>query len=311
MRKHKLMVPLAALTATALTLSLALAGCSGKEEPASEPAQEEAAQEEQAAEPEEEAEAEVAEEEPQTGSVWVANKRTSHSEWSNGDETTTSDSVYIYELDEHGNFLRLMDDNGIAMTEYVCDENGFATKIIYKGAENEEGEGEDIEYTITYEFDEEGRPTHREMSDGSTKDYTYDAKGHLVKEESNTVAFTVDDNGEKEEGSEFTAHSVTEYDENGFITKTVYDYSNGMDGSEETYTYELGDNGLPKSGTITRVNGDSTDEESLVYEYDENGNITHLERTSEFSKSISDYEYVEIADPSICTRISAALRNSY
>ena len=310
MRKHKLMVPLAALTATALTLSLALAGCSGKEEPASEPAQEEQAAE-PAADSEAEPEAEVVEEEQQAGPVWMASKRTSHGEWGSGDEATTVDSVNIYELDEHGNFLRIVDDNGLAMVEYVCDENGYPTKTIYIGAEDEEGEGEDAVVTATYELDGNGLPTHRESSDGGTTDFTFDEQGRLVKEESTAIGFSIGEDGEKEEGSEYTVHVVTEYDENGFITKTVREYSNDFSTTEETYSYELGDNGLPKSGTMTSVTDDFTDEASLAYEYDEHGNITHFERIGEDSKYITDYEYVEITDPSPYVRIISALRSNY
>lgn len=296
MRTKKFMVPLAALAAFLLVFSLILTGCSSKEEQPTEP--------QATTEAEAEAEATPEEEPQQAGPVWVKSKITWHSESLGGQQSF--DHVNVYELDEHGNTLRVLDGDGNVRTEYTYDEYGNRTSYVSSGGASDE--------PVVYEnvLDDRGLPFKATSADMTTT-YTYDADGTPTGYQSVSTTWSVDESGNKIEGSDDTITSTVEFDENGFITRAAEEQAINTEWSfVSTYSYELGENGLPATGTITTdYVSDSLDDysETTTYEYDANGNLTRIVYTGDSSISTVDIEYTEISDPSVYVRAWSTIKD--
>ena len=296
MRTKKLMAQLAALAAFLLVFSLMLTACSSKEEQPAEP--------QATTEAEAEAEATPEEQPQQAGPVWVKNKITWHSESLVGQEPF--EHINIYELDEHGNTLRILDGDGNVRTEYTYDEYG--NKTSYTSAA---GASED---PTVYEnvLDDRGLP-FKVTSEDMTTTYTYDADGKPVGYQSVSATWSIDESGNKIEGSDDTITTTVEFDENGFLTRVEEKQAINTDWSfVSTYSYELGENGLPATGTIATdyVSEDADDyTETTTYEYDANGNLTRIVYTGDSSITTVDIEYTEISDPSVYVRAWSTIKD--
>ena len=292
------MFKLKTMTKWALSAGLAaslvlvpLAGCASSDGAAPEPApaQEEAdatEQEDTAATPEE-------------ASVWVASSYKLSQTDSDGKVTEYSST---YELDEAGNLVKETDSEGSEVT-YTLDEDGWATKI-------ESGE---LTWTYELEKDDQGRLTV-EKGEQSSIAYTYNDQGFVTETTATSAIFSVDEEGNRIEGSDDMATTKTTYDENGFPLLRAHVFSDGR--LETSYAYEYGDDGLPTSVTIDNRNFDADGNEyedtattaTASFEYDEHGNLVKEVLEDEYGTSTYEYGYVEVANPSIAARIQSHTR---
>lgn len=294
--------------ALALTLGmLPLAGCGGgAEEPSSEAAAETAPEEKKAAEDT------PAADEKEAGPVWIMSKQTST--YGTGEDTA---SIYVaYERDEHGNAISIKqgevpaegqesDDVIEYVEKYDLDEDGYviATHV----------DGDDEEVTEEYELkkDDRGNLIERTASDGGavmkqtfgegnkllTREvsYTYgvfDAENNPV-ESSYKATITYGDDGYAESVSieDGVLRVVGEYeyerDAEGAVSKTIY------------REWVLDDEGNKDESTVREV--------TSTIERDENGNVKRTTTDEAGEKTIAEYEWVKIENPSVSARAEAAL----
>lgn len=232
--------------------------------------------------------------------VWVATTYKLSQEFSDG---STSEYSSTYELDEAGNMISETGDEG-SQFKYTYDEDGWLNKVEM---------GDEI-WTYELEKDELGRVVV-EKSEDYRVEYSYNEQGFVSESRSASIVFTVDENGNRVEGSEETMTSKTTYDENGFTLTRSRSYQDGR--SETVYAYEYGDDGLPVSYTATTKNYDSdgneiADSETTVsgtFEYDEHGNIVKRVIEDDLGTSTYEYTYVEIKNPSQAVRIQGHTKN--
>ncbi len=265
----------------------------------------------------------------QLSSPSVASETTETIETGADGVVTRTRTVTEYTYDENGNVLTSVvtttnDDGTVFVTtetnEY--DENGNITHETYETSEGYKSE--DI-----YEYDENGNTIHSTYtsSDGfsSESTYEYDENGNQTLQRyvdsdysSETVTIYNEDgypidvvNTTVQEGETIVDHTVntydengmllvSEFDENGFTTKTEYTYDeNGnvtlehfenSDGytTDKTYTYD--ENGWETGWEETSSAGDHYYFKS---EQDENGNTIREERLSEDGLTVSEYTYDE------------------
>ena len=226
--------------------------------------------------------------------MWVA---TSYKMSQIDPDGNESDYNSTYELDVAGNMLSESDDEGSQM-KYSYDEDGWLTKT----------EMGDETWTYELEKDEQGRVIVMK-SDEFKSEYSYNEQGFVSEMLTTSVVFTVDENGDKVEGSEGTMTNKVTYDENGFPLTRVRTYEDGK--SETVYAYEFGDDGLPVSYTTTTKSYDGEGNEiestektaSGTLEYDDHGNLVKRVVEDEFGTSTYEYGYVEIANPSMAVQI--------
>jgi YD repeat-containing protein len=214
-----------------------------------------------------------------------------------------------YELDEAGNMISETDTSdeegaseGYNYT-YTYDEDGWLTKVVMD------------EETWTYELekDDQGRVV-LEKSEDFTREYTYNEQGFVSETLTTSIMFTVDENGDRVEGSEQTMTLKVTYDENGFPLTRSRTYQDGK--AETEYAYEYGDDGLPVSYTTTTKNYDADGNEiegsgsttTGALEYDEHGNIVKNVVENDFATSTYEYTYVEVKNPSMAVQIQEHTR---
>lgn len=239
--------------------------------------------------------------------VWVATTYKLSQEFSDG---STSEYSSTYELDEAGNMLKEVDtsdsedDSERLDYTYSYDEDGWLTKV----------EMGDETWDYELEKDVQGRVV-TEKSEDFTKEYSYNEQGFVSETVSTSIAYTVDENGDKVEGSEEAMATKVTYDENGFTLARTRTFKGGK--AEMVYAYEYGDDGLPVSYTATTKNYDSdgneiADSETTVsgtFEYDEHGNIVKRVIEDDLGTSTYEYTYVEIKNPSQAVRIQGHTKN--
>ena len=264
-----------------------LAGCasSGDASQDAEPAAEEPA------ETTEDTETEEAAETAEATPVWVAATYKVDQTLPDGSK---SDYSSTYELDEAGNMIVESGDGGY-QANYTYDEDGWLTKD-------------------ELEKDEQGRVVVRK-NDDYRAEYSYNEQGFVSETVTTTATFTIDENGDRVEGSESDMTMKATYDENGFPLSRERVYEGGK--SETTYSYEYGDNGLPVSFTSTVKNYDSDGNElketeatsTGTLEYDEHGNIVKTVYEDEYGTSTYENTYVEIKNPSMAVQIQSHTKN--
>lgn len=232
--------------------------------------------------------------------VWAATTYKLSQVFSDG---STSEFSSTYELDDAGNMISETGDEG-SQFKYTYDEDGWLNKVEM---------GDEI-WTYELEKDELGRVVV-EKSEDYRVEYSYNEQGFVSESRSASIVFTVDENGNRVEGSEETMTSKTTYDENGFTLTRSRSYQDGR--SETVYAYEYGDGGLPVSYTVTTKDYDSDGNEiegsettmSGTLEYDEHGNIVKRVIENDLSVSTYEYTYVEIKNPSQAVQIQGHTKN--
>lgn len=288
--------------ATSLALCLGvlpLAACSSVSAPA-----EDAAPTEEAVE--EEVEEETEPEEAVDESVWVKTTDRYTYVSSESEEDNISD-VTTYTLDEAGNTIRESHatNDGEWVYNYVNDESGWSVSM------TTEDESDPQETVFINECDDAGRVV-RTVSGESETNITYDADGNCIKREYTSVAYQVDENYNRVEGTEHEIHSTVTFGADGFITSRLSDW-----GLPQLYemAYEYGADGKPVSCAVTVFtldeDGNRTDEgyvaENVTFSYDENGNVSRIESTADYGTSTTEYEYTLIEHPSLATTINSHL----
>ena len=291
-------VPMIAL-ASSLTLCLSavpLVGCSSGNAPADNaaPAEEEVVEETEA---KEEAVAEP---------VWVKKSET-YTYASSTDDGENYSYTLAFELDDAGNTVKeTMLENGEESSYYYNnDEYGWTLTV------REENESEADMPKVTTEHDETGRVIHS-TSDVSDRTFVYDAEGNCIQIEYHNTAYQYDEEGNRIEGSEHQTRTVANYDANGFITSRISDWGEPQ---QSEMTYEYGDDGRPTSCVVTvfalDADGNKQDEghasEHITFTYDENGNVTRIESTSDFGITTTEYEYTLIEHPSVAATVESHL----
>lgn len=237
---------------------------------------------------------------PEEASVWVASTYKMSQLDADGVESEYSST---YELDEAGNLLRTTDTEDMEV-DYTFDEDGWVTKV----------EIGDESWAYELEKDEQGRVIV-ERSDGLTTAYSYNDQGFVSERLDTSTSFVVDEDGNTVEGSEEDATTKTTYDENGF--PLVRSRVTVDDKTEMTYEYEYGDDGLPKSATMTTRSYDADGNEyedaasttTASFEYDEHGNMVKEVLEDEYGTTTYEYGYVEVENPSMAVRILGHLKS--
>lgn len=241
--------------------------------------------------------------EPTEQPVWMLSKQTNTYTADEDSSTVT----FAYERDEQGNLLTMTTDAGeagITVETRTYDEDGYYTS-------SETTIGEDVT-SITYQLtkDEQGRLTKREGSDGSVTEYAYDAEGNLAST-SLTKPFTYTDENDNE--ADYSYQVQMDYDASGLLTKAHVQSVGNSQVTERTY--ERDEQGRPVTVT-TRTwsedeNGeplnDYVEETTVSVEYDDNGNVVRVTQEAEGYTSVTEYEYVQVAQPSKGAKDEASL----
>ena len=243
--------------------------------------------------------------------IWVVSKETNVYVSPDGDK---EEQVATYELDDAGNQVGITYDDGTHLTITV-DEDGWQLSARYDNSEDISATDEPLpsEPPQKLEKDDHGRVT-KITSQDLVIEYAYDEKGNMTHRSTRSLAFTVNEEGKRVEGSEVDITSDMDFDENGFTTRVVS--SNGAGTIVSEYAYEYGESGLPVTGVITTRHEDSDgnvvegDESTtnMTFSYDENGNISELVRESDSGTSTSTFEYQLVEHPSPGARVGAHLR---
>ena len=243
----------------------------------------------------------AAQADPTEQPIWVISKQTST--YTSGEDSSTV--TITYERDEQGNYTTMTTDAGeagITVETRELDADGFATAVHTKLGE----EVNDVTYQLTK--DDQGRLTKREGSDGSIMEYTYDAEGHVTNITFSLPAIHTDENGNKDE---FNYQLQQEYDTSGLLLKSSVQSVGNNQVTEKTY--ERDDQGRPVTAT-TRMwtvdendepQGDFVDETSVSVEYDDNGNVARVTQKGEAFTNVIEYEYVQVAQPSLGAQLEA------
>lgn len=305
--KHSKLLPVWTL-ALALGLAvgtLALTACTGGDGSAtgSEQATEPAVAEEETTQ---DAAAEADEQPADDGSVWVVTKEVGSYEVAD----SSSQVEIAYELDEHGNAVKLTQTQGAGFEPYVAtstfDEDGYITKTT-------DSLGESSALTYALEKDDQGRLTKSTGSDGTIEEITYDDAGNIAKR-----VITGNAMGEDPDGNWTvigTYSSTTVYDENGHVSSVLNENGETCQLVKKTFTYD-------DAGRITSVKNEylsGTDPDNLEpdaapsvegkVEYDDNGNIVRITEEGEAYTYVTTYEYTKVESPSLAVRLNA--RNLY
>ncbi len=166
--------------------------------------------------------------------------------------------------------------------------------------------GDDGVYTATITYDDAGRMTAMDDSDGSHSEYAYDEDGHTIHSlythtaEDGTVSTDMETELVYEDGvlvkevwsTTFyindqpvpgTCTVVYTYDEAGNLIRSDMDYAY-EDGTSSTavYEYEYDENGKRTGETYTSTDTEGNEhsfETAYALEYDDHGNIVREERT--------------------------------
>lgn len=241
--------------------------------------------------------------EPTAQPVWMISKQTNTYTADEDSSTVT----FVYERDEQGNLLAMTTDAGeagITVETRTYDEDGYYTS-------SETTIGEDVT-SVTYQLtkDEQGRLTKREGSDGSITEYAYDAEGNLTSTKL-AKSFTYTDENDNQE--DYSYQVQMDYDASGLLVKAHVQSVGNSQVTEKTY--ERDEQGRPVAVT-TRTwsedeNGeplnDYVDEATVSVEYDDNGNVVRVTQESEGYTSVTEYEYVQVAQPSMGAKAEASL----
>lgn len=241
--------------------------------------------------------------EPTEQPVWVVSKQTNTYTADEDSSTVT----FAYERDEQGNILTMTTDAGeagITVETRAYDEDGYYTS-------SETTIGDDVT-SITYQLtkDDQGRLTKREGSDGSVTEYTYDADGNLVST-TLTKPYTYTD--ENDNSADYSYQLQMDYDASGLLVRSHVQSVGNSQISEKTY--ERDDQGRPVTVTTRTWSedengeplGDYVDETTVSVEYDDNGNVVRVTQETEGYTSVTEYEYVQVAQPSMGAKAEASL----
>lgn len=208
----------------------------------------------------------------------------------------------VYERDEHGNIIKLIetDDSGYTdTTTYAVDSNGIKTAKAIEG-----DNGETIETAYTCQIDSAGRPVRYEAIDGSEIDeYTYDADGNRTKAVLTRVIETYDE--ETGESGQETRVTTCVYDTDGFVT-SERDIGAG-DVMAVEITYERDESGRVTKATEVdwaedaegNVSEGSKSYTYVNYTYDDLGNLLHADYDSDTFDWSESYEWVKVEEASI------------
>ncbi|MBR3235245.1 MAG: hypothetical protein IKG11_06485 [Atopobiaceae bacterium] len=233
-----------------------------------------------------------------SGPVWVLSKQTI----TLGQAGSESHIVATYELDEHGNTVKMTqqpDEGSEYLVEYQYDNDGFVTSSTEKSGENA------TTVTFTLEKDANGRVTKSTGDDGSTQTLTYNAEGNLVHQVQETLA---------DIGGTEPARLVSDvtYDDEGFMTGNKSETIGHQ--TESVRSYERDDAGKVTSATTTTTTigegGAAIDLVSSV-ELDDNGNVVRVvdQTNAESYTYIREFEYTLVENPSLGARIHAHIKN--
>lgn len=200
-------------------------------------------------------------------------------------------SAQCYDYDEAGRLIREYDSDEIFVTEYTYDDRGRlgSTTEMYDGSvlsvETYAYDSQDQRVMATVEGVFQGDPGGYD----TTKVYSYDDQGRLVKEESETVSQIV---GEYE--SKDSSRTEYVYQDDGNIAESRT-YSGEKLTSETTYTYDRGKLSIQQTAYEP-----SREIEILNFEYDQQGNLIrkltlHLSQEgAEKSRVTNEYTYTEV-----------------
>lgn len=305
--KHSKLLPvwMLALALGLVAGTMALTACTGGGDTASDS--------EQTAEPSDAKEettqdaADEADQQPaDDGSVWVVTKEVGSYEVAD----SSSEVEISYELDEHGNAVKLTQTQGAGFEPYVAtntfDEDGYITQTT-----DSLGEGSVLTYTL--EKDEQGRLTKSTGSDGTTEEITYDDAGNIAKR-----VITGSAMGEDPEGNwtvTGTYSSTTVYDENGHVSSVLNENGETCQLVKKTFTYnDAGQITSVKNEYFSGTNPDNLEPDASPsvegkVEYDDNGNIARITEEGEAYTYVTKYEYTKVENPSLAVRLNA--RNLY
>lgn len=160
---------------------------------------------------------------------------------------------------------------------------------------------------VTRTFDEYGNPVQEnysgEIAFGGqfTYEYTYDAAGRIENAKCynngdlyTDTSYTYLENGHTEESFCYLiaySHTVTTYDQNGDVTKSV-NYMDDGTTQETLYTYEYDEFGNKTREVVNELAFQSTGETTWSYTYDDNGNVTQCQEFHDGSLfSVTKYTY--------------------
>lgn len=222
--------------------------------------------------------------EAQTQGAWILTKETYHTEDA---DHSVYESVYTYTIDERGNQTGVTvttvgdDYEQSYMVNYELDDQGSCVAMTANY-----GEGDEEPVSFTYEYDDQGRVIKRSASNDQIETYVYDEQGNIIEQD---LEFTIVD----KDGTT-TNKSMTTYDANGFCTKRSYESAGET--WNYLYTYELGENGLPATGTGTDETTGATTQYS--FEYDKDGNLNKVTSNTDGAIETTTLEWTMVADAS-------------
>lgn len=200
---------------------------------------------------------------------------------------STGETVsYGYEFDANGHIISFLEQGGINGIMHKYNEYGDIIEYLV-----DYGDMKTITYT-DYEYDSEGRITHKSVyterfdADGNsqgeiyirqTETYEYNVNGDILKEtieyngDISTKAYTYDKNGllikvvnDQKTATYDNSYEITyKYNENGILIEETYTSADHSNITEYSYDDE---------GRITEITTSSGN--STVYNYDEEGNYT-------------------------------------
>lgn len=273
-----------------------------------------------------------------TGEMWgeqgiAGTTEYARDERGNIESITTAEDITTYEFDKNGNPTKVTttanpnstntpeeaaEAGATEVGEVGPDLDADAMGIVDMEAEEpasviddpadpatQEAENSQRVAAITHEFDKEGRLKRTTVEDQSTTEYEYDDEGRVRKQTNIITTPDFDENGN--ESGTLTYTDTIEYNEQGFPTRETRDWGDGSP-TTVTYEYELGENGLPESGTRTEESPLETTTAQLSFTYDENGNISHFEQVEDAASFAADYTWVLVEEPSEFVRMQSTLR---
>ena len=178
-----------------------------------------------------------------------------------------------FEYDEFGNVVKqiaIINGESSSYT-YVYNETGYYDYAHYVGADGSE-------CTYEYTYNEDGYKTTETYSDylenGYVCTFTYDENNNLIG-----MAFEVS-------GEIYSVDITYTFDENGYITKKVSNYSDGV---EEILEYTYDEEGK-KTKCVFEAYDDSVT--TFDYTYDDNGNLIKTTSTdADGAKQTVEHRY--------------------
>lgn len=220
---------------------------------------------------------------PVEKSIFALSKVTYHYDLPEGD---SYEETVEYTLDEQGNPVVMKTRYSTA--EITYDEKGYETKSV-QTFELEPS----IETSYTNEYDEAGRLFKQTNNEGTTT-WEYDSDGSVSKITKETKMF--DRNGEGEYVEVGTMKQTTTYTSFGFPAMIEQAFSDGSTTKTE-FVYQLDNNNLPKSATVTTTSGDETRTYEMTYEFDKDGNLI-TQVTNDETVVTERREWVKVDNPS-------------